>query len=115
MRSSAKIQLFAALQSDAHLAHHLAHRLLAAGGEALGKVAKPVGEMLLSAGTSRSSTTVNRRILLQAGDDAAAGLVEFGPPGEVIVTKIEGIGGTPGNRHALAAVMSLTVAVLIEA
>lgn len=38
---------------------------------------------------------------LQAGDDPASGIVEFGPPGVVIIAKIKDIGGVRLDRHGL--------------
>ena len=57
--------------------------------------------MLLPSATGSSSTTVERRVGLEAGDDPAAGGVEFGPPGIVVIAEIEDIGGARLDRHLL--------------
>ena len=42
-----------------------------------------------------------RRVLLEAGDDAAAGLVELRPPAIIVVAEVEDIGGARLDRHRL--------------
>ena len=52
-------------------------------------------------GTGSSSITSSGVLHLEAGDDPAAGGVELGPPGIIVVAEVEDIGGARLDRHLL--------------
>ena len=51
--------------------------------------------------TGSSLDQVERRVGLEAGDDPAAGGVELGPPGVIVVAEVEDVGGAGLDRHLL--------------
>src|SRR3990167_8635418 len=86
-------QGLAVVEGDANLADRVAEGVLAGGGQALGQQADAVVEQLRARWQGLLGGDGERGVLLQPGDDAAAGGVKIGPPGVVIVAQGEDVGG----------------------
>jgi len=85
----------AGLQPEGDLAQRLAEGVAAAGGEALGEVSDAffadAGGAAKLLGDRARGRLAELGIALQAGDEAASGGVEFGPPAVIIVSEIKDI------------------------
>ena len=94
-------QHLAALGLDPDLAYGVAHGVAPAPGLAGGQEADAVGEDRACLGQRQFPSQGQRRVGLEAGDDAAAGGVELGPPAIIVIAKVENVGGAGLDRHGL--------------
>jgi hypothetical protein len=85
-------QDFAGVGLDAHLANRVAEGIFSALSLALWQQPNAVGEDVGSFRQVEFSGYSQGRIGLEAGDDAAAGGMQAGPPGVVVVSEIKDIG-----------------------
>jgi len=94
-------QHFAGLGLDLYFAHRVAHRVAPAGALAVGQEADAVGQDGAVGGDGQFLDHRQRGVALEARDDAAAFLVEPGPPSIIVIAEIEDVSGTGFDGHRL--------------
>ena len=86
---------------DPPFAHRVRHRVAAAATLPRPKKTDAVGEDVAVGRARQLFDQVQRRVGFEAGDDAASGGIERGPPGIIVIAQIEDVGGARFDRHRL--------------
>src|SRR5260221_13856008 len=92
---------FAALKEDEISGDETRHWVVAGGGEPFGKVSSPIAEDRRSWRHRPILHDGERRVGLQARDNAAARLIKLRPPTKIVIAEVKNVSRSRLDRHLL--------------